>query len=175
VAAWKIKENRALESGCAVTLEYEGRELAVHVAAGRNLDSVVDEYGQRLVTIVEDTKKEENHQVEVVADVSASESKPCGCAGKSKTLGLLSLGKALLGGRASPEVAARRLAICRACQATDPTGSRLYRMIAGKAYCGVPRLSELGKVYRDEKLWGCGCELGWKSSMVESECPRSRW
>ena len=100
---------------------------------------------------------------------------PCGCVGKSKTFGLVSLGKALLSGRASPEVTARRLAICRACQATDPTGTRLYRVIDGKAYCGVPRLSELGKVYRDEKLWGCGCELGWKAAMSGAYCPLQKW
>jgi len=176
VAAWKMKENRVLETGRAVTLEYEGRELSVHIGSERDFESVVDEYGQRLVAIVEDARKSSTKAERLPQSNDSGTRQPCGgCLGKNKSLGLLSLGKALLGGRATPELAAQRLAICRSCQAVDPNGTRLFRIVDGKAYCGVPRLSKMTKVYRDEAKWGCGCDLAWKVTLAKADCPHERW
>jgi hypothetical protein len=184
MAAWHIKEGRQIDTGRVVTLEYEGRDLVVHIQEGRDFDAVVGDYGQRLVEIVEGAKKEADCQANWLAEVHAGApepKQPCGCMEKinrtkdGKTLGVVSLGKALLGGAALPEIATRRLAICQACQATDPTGARLYRVIDGRAYCGVPRLADMSKVYRDEREWGCGCELAWKAGLVAAGCPLGQW
>lgn len=180
MVAWHIKEERQIDTGRVVTLEYQGRDLAVHVQEGKDFDAVVGEYGQRLVEIVEGAKKEADCHAKRMAELAPTK-QPCGCMEKAararagKTLGIVSLGKALLGGAAPPEIAAKRLAICQACQATDPAGARLYRVIDGKAYCGVPRLSDPTKVYRDERERGCGCELAWKASMADVACPLMYW
>jgi hypothetical protein len=184
MSAWTLKEDRVIDVGRVATLEYEGRELYVLVHAGKDLDAVISDYGQRLVEIVEGAKKESDYQAKRLAEVHAGAPDPkqlCGCMEKinrtkaGKTLGVVSLGKALLGGTAPPGVAQARLAICQACQATDQTGARLYRMLDGKAYCGAPRLSDLRNIYRDETNWGCGCELGWKAVLTEARCPLGQW
>lgn len=98
------------------------------------------------------------------------------CCGKRIiTTGVVSLAKALISGRASPAVAAKRLAICEACRITDPDGTRLYRVIDDKAYCGVPRLADVTKIFRDEREEGCGCELRDKVQWRKVSCPNSRW
>ncbi len=89
-----------------------------------------------------------------------------------KSWGLASFAKGLLSGQVSPEVQEARLAVCRACTATDSKGERLFREIAGKMYCGVPRLEQL---LRNEVQNGCGCELRLKVSRVGSGCPLNLW
>ena len=90
----------------------------------------------------------------------------------NKSVGVLSLVKGLIHGPAPAAVAADRLAACKACGEKSTAGDRLYREIDGKAYCGVPRLQD---IYRDESKDGCGCDLLFKVSRAETECPRKKW
>ena len=131
--------------------------------------------------VVEERRRSRLEAARMQAEASAgravaapSNCRPC-VSRKVKSLGFVSFVRGILSGAASPEVAARRLAICRACQAHDPDGSRLHRVIAGREYCGVPRLAEADKVYRDETAWGCGCELELKVTRAEVECPVGLW
>jgi len=99
----------------------------------------------------------------------------CGGCGGKRTIGVASMIGALIGGKATPDTAAQRLAICEACQYTDTTSERLYRVIDGKVYCGVPRLADVTKIFRDESKIGCGCELHDKVQWRKASCPNNRW
>ena len=97
-----------------------------------------------------------------------------------KTWGIVGLVKGFIGGAAPAGIAAARMQICRACQAKDSTGKRLFRRRRGKKYaskfyCGKPRLEELSKLNRAEEIDGCGCELGFKTSRAEAACPLGKW
>ena len=170
---WKLIAEERVDGGAHLTIGVDGYTLDTIIPDGPGREQIIEAYVRQIAGIVAAREKQRAVPAKS-ADIPATQSGGCGCAGK-KTLGIISLGKALLGGAASPEIAAQRLAICQACRATDPTGARLYRVIDGKAYCGVPRLADPTKVYRDEREWGCGCELAWKAEMVEAECPLSRW
>ena len=89
-----------------------------------------------------------------------------------KSLGLVSFVKGMLSGQVSSEVRETRLAICRACTATDSKGERLFREIGGRAYCGEPRLQKLLRVDAQD---GCGCELRKKSLSRAASCPIRKW
>lgn len=91
---------------------------------------------------------------------------PCVPCGK-KTLGLAGLAKGLIYGEALDEVKEARLQVCRSCE--------LYNEIDGKPYCGIPRLSKVTKIFRDESKDGCGCELNFKTSRAAAKCPRDKW
>lgn len=93
----------------------------------------------------------------------------------SKTWGIVGLVKGFLGGAAPAAVAAARMQICRACQAKDSSGKRLYRRSKGQEHCGRPRLEKLAEIRRDETRDGCGCELTLKTSKAEAACPLGRW
>ncbi len=92
-------------------------------------------------------------------------------AGK-RTWGIVGFVRGMVSGAAPATTAAARLHICRACQAADSAGQRLYRRDGEKEYCGRPRLQ---KVLRDEARDGCGCELRLKTSKAEAACPLGRW
>lgn len=110
---------------------------------------------------------------------------PCkGCGGTlapggQKTVGFASLVKAVTSGPASDIAVAVRDAICNACQDKDSKGERLFRIIDGEAYCGLPRdLLSPSTLYRDEALDGCGCALRGKNgkhAFKDSACPKKYW
>lgn len=95
-----------------------------------------------------------------------------GCCGGRKTLGLLSLSKAIMSGTTTREIASERINLCFTCDELDPNMVPLYREIDGIPYCGEPRLSD---VYRDEFAEGCGCNLHEKVQYNNVACPRGRW
>jgi hypothetical protein len=170
---WRLISEKPGAGGSHLTIAVAGYTLNTIIPDGPGREQIIETYVQQVATLVAENERRRTAAAKA-QDTPAAKSGGCGCAGK-KSLGLLSLGKALLGGAASPELTAQRLAICQACQATDPTGARLYRIIDGNAYCGVPRLATLGKVYRDEREWGCGCELEWKAGMAAAGCPMGQW
>jgi len=99
---------------------------------------------------------------------------PCGgCTGK--TSGIVGLLKGLIYGPADQATKDARLAVCRGCNLKDTTGARLCREIDGNLFCGMPRLSDLRKIIRDESKDGCGCDLNFKASRREAECPHGKW
>lgn len=93
----------------------------------------------------------------------------------NKTFGLQSLTEARLSGAATTEVQAARLITCAACRIKDLDGDRLYRVLNGEPHCGTPRLVQLSKIRRDERHWGCGCNLIEKATYNSSECPFGVW
>jgi ribosomal protein L40E len=99
---------------------------------------------------------------------SIEECRPCG----KKTLGVVSLGKGLVGGAADAATRIFRMTICEKCFAEDSTGARLYRVVDGTVYCGRPRLQ---KLLRDEATDGCGCVLSFKTGRAQAACPLGRW
>lgn len=168
---WRLISEKRVDTGTHLTIGVAGYTLDTIIPDGPGREQIIEAYAQQITRIA--TQAQKNREAPKTPDAPAQKSAGCGC-GK-KTLGIVSLGKALLGGTAPPEIAAQRLAICQACQATDPTGARLCRIIDGKAYCGVPRLADPTKVYRDEREWGCGCDLVWKVGMAETTCPLHQW
>lgn len=103
-------------------------------------------------------------------------SQPAGCSTcGNKTAGLVGLVKGLAYGPATPEVQQARFKICQACEAVDPSGERFFRCDGMKCHCGSPRLASLAGIIRDEKTWGCGCELTFKTSRAQAECPLGKW
>ena len=94
------------------------------------------------------------------------------CIKSKRTTGAASYLKAKLSASVPKEVRHARLAICRACTATDPTGVRLFRERKGRMYCGTPRLK---KILRDETKEGCGCDLEDKADKVGAQCPLYLW
>lgn len=94
------------------------------------------------------------------------------CIKSKRTTGAASYLKAKLSASVPKEVRHARLAICRACTATDPAGVRLFREIKGRMYCGTPRLK---KILRDETKEGCGCDLEDKADARSASCPLGLW
>ncbi len=107
------------------------------------------------------------------------ESKCEGCAEKapSKTFGIIDFAKAKLSGKVVEHVRAMREGICERCNEAvtgdnDRNGERLFRKIDGVPYCGKPhKLIER----RDNKAFGCGCDLSDKVLWNKSKCPREHW
>lgn len=93
----------------------------------------------------------------------------------NKTWGLGNLAKAIASGVVSEEIKNIRFEKCSKCEIKDIEGNRLFREENGVNYCGVPRLAELAKIKRDERHWGCGCELHEKIKYNSSECPFKVW
>ncbi|MBE7466824.1 MAG: hypothetical protein HS116_25415 [Planctomycetes bacterium] len=89
-----------------------------------------------------------------------------------KSLGLASFVKGMLSGQVSPEIREARIAICRACTATDSKGERLFREIGGRMYCGEPKLQKLLRVDARD---GCGCNLSLKIEYKNATCPHNKW
>ena len=114
-----------------------------------------------------------------------SEQEKCsGCGGGKSNIGLTSLIKGMIYGECSGSDKKSRMDICRACKAVDSRGDRLFREIDGQVFCGVPRpgarngvpsLDEIKNVIRDETVDGCGCDLEYKTSRAEAECPLKKW
>lgn len=170
---WRLISEKRVATGTHLTIGVGGYTLDTIIPDGPGREQMIEAYVQQIAHLVAANERRRATAART-PDTPATKSGKCGCAGK-KSLGIVSLGKAILGGAAPPEIVAQRLAICQACQVTDPTGARLYRVIDGKAYCGVPRLADPTKVYRDEREWGCGCELAWKAAMAEAGCPLHEW
>lgn len=170
---WRLISEKRVDTGTHLTIGVGGYTLDTTIPDGPGREQMIEAYVQQIAHLVAANERRRATAART-PDTPATKTGKCGCAGK-KSLGLLSLGKALLSGAALPGIAAQRLAVCEACLANDPTGARLFRVIEGKAYCGVPRLSDPAKVYRDEREWGCGCELAWKAGMAETKCPLQRW
>ncbi len=93
----------------------------------------------------------------------------------NKTWGLINLSKAVISGEVSNVVRNYRFQTCLKCEIRDIDGARLFREEDGIYFCGIPRLSELAKIKRDERHWGCGCELEEKIRYIDSECPFKVW
>ncbi len=75
--------------------------------------------------------------------------------------------------QASPEVIAKRKAVCEACFARDTNGDLLYRTEKGMAWCGKPFYEQR---VRNENRDGCGCALDalkWK--VAKEACPLGHW
>lgn len=97
--------------------------------------------------------------------------KRSGCCGQ-KSIGLRSLIEAKMSGPVPFPVAVERFQICQACQEADSQNERLFRLIDGDAFCGVPRLRH---IIRDEAKDGCGCQLGEKVRYKKAACPKGKW
>jgi len=95
----------------------------------------------------------------------------CGSCGK-KSLGGISYVRAMMSGKVPESVAKERMTACEACNGKDSAGERLFRIVEGKPFCGLPRLK---KPYRDESKDGCGCPLKEKVLYRQSSCPIGRW
>lgn len=91
------------------------------------------------------------------------------------TWGVKSLAEAALSGDSPRDIQEQRFNLCKNCNIKDLKGEKLFREINGVAYCGIPRLSELGKIKRDERHWGCGCKLVEKIAYNASQCPFRVW
>lgn len=94
------------------------------------------------------------------------------CVGCSKTLGVVSYIQAVASGKVSVAEQMGRYSICMQCQIKDKDGVRLFRMIENKPYCGTPRSEN---ILRNEKEYGCGCNLFDKTKYKASACPHSQW
>lgn len=93
-----------------------------------------------------------------------------------KTLGLISMLTAKAGKLVPDTLRKMRLAICHTCPESETgTNVKLFRRIDGNEYCGLPRLADITKIYRDETQTGCGCDLADKTRYELSQCPRGRW
>lgn len=97
--------------------------------------------------------------------------KRSGCCGQ-RSIGLRSLIEAKMSGPAPFPVSVERYQICQACQEVDSQGERLFRLVDGDAFCGVPRLRH---IIRDEVKDGCGCQLGEKVRYKKAACPKGKW
>lgn len=104
--------------------------------------------------------------------VKLNTGEPCSTCGEQKSTGLVNLVKGLAYGAAEESVKAARLEHCAQCTRVDGTGERLYRLIEGAPYCGVPRFD---KIWRDERRDGCGCSLEFKAGRAEAACPWGDW
>lgn len=105
------------------------------------------------------------------------EKPPCGGCEEARKLGALGLLRGIIYGPAKVETVTQRLNICKQCDAKDSKKERLFRKIGDKIYCGNPKTSDLIKLklFRAERADGCGCELGFKTSRKEAECPLGKW
>lgn len=111
-----------------------------------------------------------------VKDVAVRPCKGCG-----KSLGVGSLAEALLSGEAPLAFQEARVQVCEhRCTAVDSQGNKIYRVIDGVGFCGVPRpgarsliptLEEMKMMYRDETKDGCGCPVKEKAKYKASRCP----
>jgi hypothetical protein len=108
----------------------------------------------------------------LVSYVEKSQSNDVECKTCDKSFGVLGYAYAKLSGQAPEETQKARMSACEHCQLTDTKGERLYRVIDGAAYCGLPRKK---KYYRNEKADGCGCDLADKTKYRKSKCPKSVW
>ena len=118
-----------------------------------------------------------NPTLEVITEASGCS----GCGGNqirevdNEVWGVESLLEAKASGDAPEAIQKERFAICKNCQIKDVDGNRLYREQNGKSYCGIPRLEEFAKIKRDERHWGCGCDLQTKVLYNASKCPFVVW
>lgn len=98
-----------------------------------------------------------------------------------KTMGLISMIAAKTGKQVNENLRKMRMAVCMSCREVErlrdkgSKGERLYRVIDGHKYCGLPRMADLTKVYRDESDLGCGCDLDDKVRWERASCPRNHW
>lgn len=99
----------------------------------------------------------------------------CGKSESTKTIGAGSAIKAVLSGRVTEEIIKARLEACHNCQIKDIDGERLYRIDTGMPFCGIPRLSDIKKIKRCERDYGCGCNLKVKTRYKISICPFGVW
>lgn len=112
-----------------------------------------------------------------------NEAEPCSpCVGKSTGIG--GLVRAVAYGPADARTQEARMLTCQGCPERGGDGERLFREIDGKHFCGIPRpfargtvptLEEVRHAYRDETVDGCGCELEFKTSRAEADCPKGLW
>lgn len=93
-------------------------------------------------------------------------------------IGVMKFARAITSGKVKANIQKMRFGACIGCtqfvrdEDGNDTGERLFRMINGEPYCGVPATR---KVIRNEVRDGCGCNLNAKTQYVKSECPRKIW
>ncbi len=97
--------------------------------------------------------------------------------GKTR-IGVVQYARAIVSGKVKSVIQKMRIAACAGCDQTarddegNATSERLFRIINGIPYCGVPAMH---KVIRNEVRVGCGCNLTAKTQYVDSVCPRKIW
>ena len=96
---WKIIAEKPVAGGAHLTIGVGGYTLDTIIPDGPGREQIIEAYVRQVASLV----AENEHRRAAAAKAPgapAAKSGGCGCAGK-KTLGLISLGKALLGGAAS--------------------------------------------------------------------------
>lgn len=92
---------------------------------------------------------------------------------------LADVARAVVSPQVSDEEHDKRKAICEGCVDADRKGERLFREIRpGELSCGEPMFDYEGrttKIFRNEKLDGCGCWLHLKWRKEGAVCPRGHW